>query len=198
MRVSTSIILLGALLGLPTVRAASESPLLTNTVNYRAVLQCGPNSLFIFLLLSGHSEISLQTLKNEVPVSSSGTSLLSLRNVARHCGVHAAVRSYWCEDAGSMPLPAIVQFRTGPSSITPMHFEVAYKIDADRMYVLDATTGHDHYVVRSKLPSFWTGYALVENQSLATMCAHNARVALLAAGLLVIEHLFLCVVEVAT
>jgi len=134
---------------------------------YRDFLKCGPNSLFLFLILTGKPNITLEELQN-LPASSEGTSLQTLRDAAGRFGVSAEIRRYDYEDVGSMPLPAIGQFKSGPSSLTPYHFSIIYKVDSDRVHVLDGTTGGRSWILRQRLPHFWTGIAMTETRVIRT------------------------------
>jgi hypothetical protein len=131
--------------------------------SHAAILKCGPNSLFVFLRLSGHSKITMPELE-ELPMSSKGTSLLTLRDAAKRFQIDAEIRCYDPEQVGSVPLPAIGQFRNLESSITPHHFNVIYKVDPQYVYFIDGTTGSKDLIRRSELSRIWTGYAMIEKQ----------------------------------
>src|SRR6185369_8887067 len=172
-------------IGLSPETASGANDTSRNSLNYREVLQCGPNSLFMFLILSGHSEVTLEQLR-ELPMSSDGTSLLALRDAARRFGVDTEIRRYSRDGVASISsLPAIVQFQTSETSLTPFHFDVLYKVDADSVYLLNGTTGFKFSVQRSRLPNFWTGFALVGKWSLAEHVKKEWQPALLVACLLI-------------
>ena len=136
----------------------------TTQLDYRDFLVCGPNSLFIFMILCNHAEITFDKLKG-LPISSNGTSLLVLRDTAKRFGVETEVRRYSTDEIDSVPLPAIGQFSTDPTSMTRLHFDVIYKVDARRVYVVNGTTGFKESINRLKLPIKWTGYAMVKKSS---------------------------------
>lgn len=156
----------GLLLSIVPLRA-SASDIVTNSLklNYAEVLRCGPNALFMFLMMSGQEAVSFEDLLRSVPISSEGASMLALRDVARRCGVPAEVRQYEPQEIDWMPLPALIQTKKD-QVIIPHHFDVVYRVDGERVYLLDGTTGEKDYIRRSKLANFWTGYALIHPQSL--------------------------------
>lgn len=133
-------------------------------LNYQEVLRCGPNSLFVFLILSGHPEVTFKQIQ-AVPVTTDGSSLLALREAARRLGVETAVRFYSSNELDSIPLPAIGQLNTGSASVTRQHFDVIYKIDAHQVHFVNGTTGQKHSVRRLWFVEHWTGYAMTEPQS---------------------------------
>lgn len=155
----------------------------------RDYMKCGPNSLFLYLILSGHPEVTLQALQ-DIPVSSDGTSLRDLRNTARKFEIDAEIRRYRLEDIDSMPLPAIGQFATGPPN-SPHHFDVIYKVDAQRMYLIDGTSGSKRYVLRPRLPGFWTGVAMAEKRSVSMRIVQGCPLVFSAACLLVVDTIVL-------
>jgi len=130
---------------------------------YRDVFMCGPNSLFMLLILSGHADVTLERLKN-IPMDLEGTSLLNLRDAAREFHMETEIRHYQPQDVDPVPLPAIVQFKSYGSSITAHHFNLLYKVDARRAYMIDGTSGVGISCARSRLPDWWTGYALIEKR----------------------------------
>jgi hypothetical protein len=149
---------------LPIIACANTTKV--HTLNYKEALQCGPNSLFMFLILTGHPDVTLEQLKG-IEILSNGTSLLALRDTARSFGVDGEIRRYNPSSVDAFPpVPAIVQFKTGESSLT-WHFNVLYKIDDHGMYVLNGTTGAEDMIPRTRLSVFWSGYALVEKETFA-------------------------------
>jgi ABC-type bacteriocin/lantibiotic exporter with double-glycine peptidase domain len=75
---------------------------------------------------------------DRLPISSAGTSLLALRDAAKRLHINAEIRRYRAEDIAHVPLPAVGQFS---DTLVSYHFHVIYRVDADRVYVLDGTTG---------------------------------------------------------
>lgn len=172
--------------------AAFGNNLPTNSLKYKEVLHCGPNSLFTFLILSEHPEVTLEQLQS-LPVTSDGTSLLALRDAAKQFHVNAEVRHYRPQEIDHMPLPAIAQFKTSSASITPYHFGVIYKIDSSHIYLLNGTTGFKESVRRSRLVAFWTGYVMAEKRSPAAFLIKNWKFLLLLVCLVTVDAAILAV-----
>jgi predicted double-glycine peptidase len=129
---------------------------------------CGPNALYMFMLLSGQSAISLEEVKLAVPLSSpQGASLLSILCAAREMGVNAEVRKYRPQDYDAVPLPAIVHIHQRGAAPWSSHYDVMYKKDAMFVYLLDGTTGQIDRIRRTKFASgaWWTGYSLTQKRS---------------------------------
>ena len=134
-----------------------------NSVEKHA-LACGPNSLYMFLILSGHSNVSLP-LTHNIPSSFDGVSLATLRDIAGKLNIDVEIRRYRPKDIALVPLPAIVQFRSSPAAIGLHHFYVIYKVGPWRVDMLDGTTGLKESIKRSSLTDFWTGYAMSNKKS---------------------------------
>lgn len=135
-----------------------------SSLDYEKILQCGPNSLFLFLLLTGHRDVTLEQVK-DLPISREGASLLQLREAANKFNAAVDVRFLTSNHIRRMPLPAIAQFKTGPASITPVHFNVIYKVDDTFVHYINGTTGMKEYIRITRLPAFWTGYVMVPHSS---------------------------------
>ncbi|HLX72684.1 MAG TPA: cysteine peptidase family C39 domain-containing protein [Verrucomicrobiae bacterium] len=129
-------------------------------------LKCGRNSLFMFLILSGHPEVTMDELAS-LSGTEEGVSLSSICEMAKRHNVNAEVRHYSPGEAGSIPLPAIIQLDFGgpDPSIRTLHFVVLYRVNSDEGLVLDGTTGFKEQISAAKLTQLWTGYAMVERRS---------------------------------
>jgi len=150
---------------MPIGSAAAGTGSVTNTLNYRDILECGPNSLYMFLVMSGHSEADLGRLR-ELPLNGTeGTSMLTLCDGAKLYGVDTEVRHYRVDEIDRVPLPAIGHVQTSLNSQDPWHFDVIYKVDPTFVYLLDGTSGYTNRIRRTKLADFWSGDALVEKKS---------------------------------
>jgi hypothetical protein len=150
----------------------------------RDLVNCGPASLFMFLLLSGHSEVTWEQI-NTVPVTFYGSSLADLRNAANRFGVVGEMRRYRLEDIDSMPLPAIGVFNSDSTSITSNHYGVIYRVDAHRIYALDGSTGNSFCLLRQpRMFHFWTGIALTQKIPLRL---NEWRIVLLLTGITIVE-----------
>lgn len=152
--------LIGALL--PFIAIANELP--GYKLDYREALECGPNALFMFLILAGHNEVQFRQLQS-LPLSPDGVSLLTLCQAAKLYGVRAQVRHYRTNEIGSIPLPAVIALETSRTSLTPFHFDVLYKVQENRLFLLNGTTGEPFEIPIHKMPIFWKGYAMIAPQS---------------------------------
>lgn len=131
-----------------------------SSYDYRTILRCGPNSLYTFLILSGHPEVTFEQC-DHLPVSPQGTPLSAICDAARQFQIDGEIRRYDVSDIDSLPLPAIGQFTIGESNkLSKYHFSVIYKVDTGRVYIIDGTVGALRYVRRSALGNFWTGVAM--------------------------------------
>lgn len=157
---------LNLVFGLLPAKAGSGSPS-TESLNYEEFFSCGPNALYMFMIVSGHPTVSLEAVKAEIPITSrQGSSLLALRNAARKFGIETEMLCYSRQRADSVPLPAIVHIsHLDLGTFAPYHFDVMYKMDADWVYLLNGTTAESTRVRRSKFPAWWTGYALIQKRS---------------------------------
>jgi predicted double-glycine peptidase len=136
-----------------------------SAMTYREYLRCGPNSLFLFVKMSGHTDVTLEQCNNAVPISSEGTSLLALRDAARTFRVDAEIRRFQLEDVDLLCLPAIGQFPSvGNNPLTDYHFNVIYKVDVEHVYVIDGISGAKYSILRSRLANFWTGVAMSQRR----------------------------------
>lgn len=133
-------------------------------------LRCGQNSLFMFLVLSGHPGVRWDQLQR-FPVSAEGTSLLALRDAARVCHVRTEIRKYGLRDLDRMPLPAVVQLISPSATPTHFHFSVVYKLDDRSVYLLDGTSGTRMRWGRRFFNRYWTGIALTEHRLLSPIPA---------------------------
>jgi hypothetical protein len=137
----------------------------TNKVSLYQGLECGPNSLYVFLLLSGVPDVNYDKL-TQVSNSEVGMSLSAIRDAAGHYGVNAEIRQYDLADIASLPLPAIMVLYSNPTSPLPYHYGVLYKVDAHRLFFIDGTTAEKDWLPRSpKLFNWWTGIAMTERIS---------------------------------
>lgn len=182
-----------AIISASTLSAPCETNIVS-TPSYREYLRCGPNSLFLFLHLLGRSDVSLLQLEH-LEISSEGSSLLTLCNAANELGVNAEIRRYRSEEIEFVPLPAIIQFKNYSSSLTPYHFNVVYRIDAERYYMIDGTSGARFSGLLERLPYFWTGYAMVEKRSQVSRMFERF-VSLPVAGALVLINIVIATVSI--
>jgi ABC-type bacteriocin/lantibiotic exporter with double-glycine peptidase domain len=153
-------------------------------------LKCGPNSLLVFLILSGRADATLDHL-GDMSISRDGTSLLTLRDAAKRFGFRAEIRYYRPDKIDSVPLPAIVQLKCFENSVSAHHFNVIYKLDAQNVYMIDGTTGSRCMLKRTSFADLWTGYTMVEKPSLGTREMNWCWSLLFVACLFIVDVVFL-------
>lgn len=145
--------------------AVSAKLCANNLVTVKAAqMSCGPNALFMFLLLSGVKNISLASV-GDMRVDSEGASLLQLRDQSAVFGVDVQVRRYHANQVTAFSLPAIVRLRVGPQK--SHHFSVMYRRDESHAYLIDGTSGASYTMTlapsvhsQRSLSSVWTGEVL--------------------------------------
>lgn len=157
-----------------------------NYVEVAGFVKCGPNALFVFLILTGHPEVTLEQFEN-LPVSAEGASLQTLREAARAGGVETEIRRYQPADLGAMPLPAIAQFKSPQRALTRYHFNVVYKVEGEWVYLVEGTTGVKFKWRRALFNRSWTGMALTERRVFGGFRKDEGFLALLTVGLLAVD-----------
>jgi hypothetical protein len=120
---------------------------------------CGGNSLYVFLRLKG-TRCSLGQIKQEVPMTGQGASLLALKEAARKFKVDAAVVRVNPSELVQNHLPAIARLST-PGSRDEGHYVVVTRGDGDSLMVIDGTTGVVSGVALQTFEREYSGYALV-------------------------------------
>ncbi len=131
------------------------------TSRYYEFLKCGHSALYLLLTLQGQ-DVDYSQIET-IPVTGEGASLGDLCKTTRRFGVQSSVRKFDVNDVDTVPLPAILQVKNSGTWLTQYHFDVLYRVDNKRFYVLDGTTGAVISGLKSRLPNFWTGYALTSN-----------------------------------
>lgn len=151
-----------ALVGLfePVSQDACCSEEADTRVVTRSDLRCGPNALLMFLTLC--EKPVPDAAISAIQCGPTGASLLQLRDAAHSAGLATEVRQYQISEVDSVPLPAIVQSQSGPTSY---HYYVWCEITPDAVRALDGTTGEEFRIFRERLDNFWTGFALVPKRS---------------------------------
>jgi|GEM_PF-2500607 len=133
---------------------------LERTDSLRKTVICGPNAVFMFLVLC---RVDLEEgVIDQIECGNRGASLLQLRDFCNAHGLSTEVRRFDFREERMFPIPAILQTRAQDQS----HFCVAYRIDADGVQLLDGTTGHKMYVRHGRMAGFFSGYALLKGKTL--------------------------------
>lgn len=162
LRMKLAMGLLGLLLVSPCAHVAAATPS-SHDIPSDLKPRCGPNALFVFMLLRGQRDVQLEDLR-DIPISSKGTSLLALRDAARRMGVRAQLRNFRPDELDGLPLPAVVHLK-GNGDAGTGHFSVVFKLDSTHVRSIDGTTGDVRSIARSTFLSSWTGMALVDEAS---------------------------------
>lgn len=126
-------------------------------------LNCGRNALYIYLYLATGIEPTSSLISN-VPITSDGTSMLLLKEASNKGGIRSDVRRYGTGQVDQIPLPALIQIRTGAQSGSPGHYGVIYKVDRRAVYIFDGTTGESMRCARTNLARLWTGVVMSPEQ----------------------------------
>lgn len=144
----------------PALRA---EPVSNESDDLLKLVRCGPNALFMFFVLRGHTNFEWRIFE-EIPVSEEGTSLQALRDTGRKFGVDTEVRKYQLSELHLLPLPAIVQLVSPPSAPTKNHFSIIFKVERDYVHLIDGTTGQKMRWQREFFCRYWTRVALTERR----------------------------------
>jgi ABC-type bacteriocin/lantibiotic exporter with double-glycine peptidase domain len=144
----------------------------------------------MFLIMHGRTDLTLEDLP-DIPITPQGTDFLALRDAAQKVGMDVEIRRYKPEQIDALPLPAIGQFRSGISTLTPDHFDVVFKIDKEFVYSLDGTTAALNKLPRSLIGQKWSGYALIRKPSLRSFLRTWSPLLLPLAICLAVECVFL-------
>ena len=136
---------------------AATERLLPDDPFWKRYLKCGPNSLYMFLLLSNHPEIDPKQLE-AIPMTPQGASLLDLKETAKRMNIDAEVRKI-SREIDSIPVPAIAQFKTGqarPQAIISWSSTRPMPIG----YTFSMARPASRPTSRTNLARFWTGVVM--------------------------------------
>lgn len=123
---------------------------------------CGPNCLYFLSQLLGKS-LAQEDIQRVVPTSKKGASLAEIAAGARALGVRLAIVHEPLGRIENLPVPAIVHFSGAHENIG--HFSVLLSVDNERCRILDGTTGQKTFLYKGDFRRYWTGYALVSQES---------------------------------
>jgi ABC-type bacteriocin/lantibiotic exporter with double-glycine peptidase domain len=136
-------------------------------VDYRQMLACGPNALYMFLVIAGYGD-SVKSGLPDLPVSERGTSMLQLQQAAAAVGVKTEILLVPPENFRRLKLPALVHSRgSGINTVQLTHFDVAFRLDGNSLHVLDGTTARRRVIPLDFVGTFSTGYVLVPKNSIS-------------------------------
>lgn len=137
---------------------------------WRGPQRCGPNSLYMFLSLSG-CEVQYSDLLNQFPSTALPASFLDLKRIAIRYGMKTRVIRVTSDGLQPAVLPAIALVdatRTGVG-----HFVVIQARDNETLTILDGSTGGLSHRNLADFSQHWDGYLLVDataSQILRTAC----------------------------
>jgi hypothetical protein len=136
----------------------------STSIDSGSAMECGPNSLYVFLKMCGSTTVQLDVM-HRLPISSIGASLLTLRDAAERYEIPAEIRHFHSGAVDSVPVPAIVQLRVSADTDVPNHFCVLYKHAKNHAYLIDGSTGREYKLSDIVFGTTWTGYTLIRRQS---------------------------------
>jgi len=170
--------------GVPNMEALDNT--ISNGIsNY---LKCGPNSLFLFLFLSGRNQTKYSDV-DAMPIASEGVSMLELQQAAKNFGINTEIRWYKIDNVGQLSLPAIALL-TSDSSILRYHFGVIYRINKRNVFLIDGTTGQLETVKRDRFQNIWTGYAMCQKWSFTVWMNEWKLTILLSLSLFILDVIY--------
>jgi len=128
---------------------------------WRDILNCGPNCLYMLLSLKGQS-VSYRAVRDAVPVGPHGSTLEDLRRAAARFGVDAAVVRCGVEELTPF-LPAIVH--VDPMDGGEGHFVLLLGAKGDVFYAVETSNAEVVPMPRVMFVNEWTGTAMVVRAS---------------------------------
>lgn len=120
---------------------------------------CGPNAVYIFLLLSNVTP-SVAYI-NSIDCGTEGVALLDLRRIVETFQISAEIRHFEPDELLRMPFPAVCQTTVQRNL---KHFVVAHSATPEGLRIIDPTDG-ECYVLAPERFTYLTGYALVPKRS---------------------------------
>jgi hypothetical protein len=143
--------------------AAPPAPLFRDRASPEgAGRECGLNSLFMLLRLSGH-DVTYEQTRAAVPIGPMGTSLLELQQAASRLGAKTRLSQCSMAELKREPKPVIAYFlrATGGAVDGPGHFVVVLKADDTGVEVFD--NSYPTALWKYSVPHFeaqWSGHIL--------------------------------------
>jgi hypothetical protein len=146
--------------GAPGGAQLADSPT-TIPISERASRECGLNSLFVLLRLSGH-DVTYDQTREVVPVGPSGTSLLELHQAASRLGVKTAVYQCSMAELVRLPKPVIAYIRPPHPNLLdrPGHYVVVLTADESGVEALDSTFAASYKYPTPMWEGEWSGHIL--------------------------------------
>jgi len=140
----------------PSVHAPAAIPL-----PERAQRECGLNSLYLMLRLTGH-DVTFDQVREAVTVGPSGTSLLELRQAASRLGMRTAVQRCSMDELASLPKPVIAYFHSKDPEPQgrPGHYVVVLRADAAGVEIIDGNLAASFWYNAGHFEAEWSGHVL--------------------------------------
>jgi hypothetical protein len=127
----------------------------------RAGRECGLNSLFLLLRLSGH-HVTHEQVQAAVAVGPSGTSLLELQQAASRLGAKTLISRCSMAELLHRPKPVIAYFhlKTPGTQDRTGHYVVVLGTDETGVEVIDGTFATSFKYPASQFEAEWSGHIL--------------------------------------
>jgi hypothetical protein len=127
----------------------------------RAGRECGLNSLFLLLQLSGHN-VSYKQTREAVVIGPNGSSLSELQQAASRLGVKTAVSRCSMAELMHMPKPVIAYLRleTGDTPERAGHYVVVMAANENGVEFIDGTFATALKDSASNFEAVWSGHVL--------------------------------------
>jgi len=148
---------------------------------WRNPRRCGPNCLYAYLSIHGHT-VPLGAILERVPIGAQGANLADLRRAASDLGVPSRVVKATPGRLGGFPLPAIAHFQSREG-----HFVLVLQVTPDTVTTADMLGGSVEALPADLFFERWSGFLLVPGMSSSILGWP-----VLAAGAIVATVLALC------
>jgi hypothetical protein len=127
----------------------------------RAGRECGLDSLFVFLRLSGH-DVTYDQTRAAVPIGPMGTSLLELQQAASRLGANTTLSRCSMPELIHMPKPVIAYLPEGTAGPKGSvgHFVVVLKADETGVEAADSAVATFLKYSPSQFEGEWSGHLL--------------------------------------
>ncbi|HVA47560.1 MAG TPA: cysteine peptidase family C39 domain-containing protein [Pirellulales bacterium] len=161
------------------VRAEAEVSLPAQAPpHWRSGPYCGVNAAYLFLKLSGRDDISFASIESQIPISVSGSSVLSVTNCLRNHGVDAVAVRATPKELYRVPKPAVALFEPDERvSFEPegrRHFVVVTSANEAAVQYVDAASAMIQTRTAEEFIRSWSGVLVVQegaDHRFAVACA---------------------------
>ena len=126
---------------------------------WRVRNRCGVNATYLFARLL-HKNVEYEDVLETVPIDSSGTSMMSMKNYLNQIGVSAAVIRSTTEQLTDISLPAIAMLEEDVNA--GGHFVVLCAVSDRDVRLIDGTRGAVDIVEYDEFIEQWNGFLIVD------------------------------------